>query len=121
MIPIDVGHITVAMDHKLRYQGLCVRYFAGTNVICEVCFYVDDVLHGDCKYYYDNDKLKYHRKYKNGFLHGECYSYDMAGNIESAVIFYHGKILYADPRDLSEKDKLYVMMSGRLPPRDSSC
>jgi antitoxin component YwqK of YwqJK toxin-antitoxin module len=56
--------------------------------------------------------------YLHGMIHGEYTEYYENGNIKEFTIFYQGKDLKVNPATLTEKDKTYIMLSGRLPPRD---
>ncbi len=81
-------------------------------------FYIHGRCEGETKIYYDNDKLNEHYFYQNDMRHGEYRRYRKNGQLNHATYFYQGTDLKVDPATLTEKDILYIMMSGRLPPRD---
>ena len=68
--------------------------------------------------YHKNGQLWVHTSYQNGKLHGEYKTYHNNGNISHATFYYQNNDLHVNPDTLTEKDKVYIMMSGRLPPRD---
>jgi antitoxin component YwqK of YwqJK toxin-antitoxin module len=75
-------------------------------------------LHGEYKQYSRNGQLFVHTFYQNGKKHGEYKEYHNNGELSYTTFFYQGGDLHVDPNSLTEKDKVYIMMSGRLPPRD---
>ncbi len=114
------GRLEVPYDDAGRWDGLLVRYYPAPfeDKIYQLCTYVADIRHGEYKDFHTNGQLWEHMWFKNGIRHGEYYKYLFNGDVNKATLYYAGVDLNIDPRGLSEKDKLYVMMSGRLPPRD---
>ncbi len=88
----------------------------GQKCICSM--YSNNNIEGVYNKYYENGQLSEHSNFKNGRLHGECRTYDEDGLVNYATFYFQGKDLKVNPDSLSEKDKVYIMMSGRLPPRD---
>jgi antitoxin component YwqK of YwqJK toxin-antitoxin module len=132
------------VDKNDLVQGEYKEYYHNGQLKSHL-FYQDGCLHGECKFYYDNGQLKEHafcqhnilhgesfeytrsgrlRKYacyENGEFHGECSNYTSNIKNRYRTFFYHGTDLNVDPSTLSKEDKLYIMMSGRLPPRGEPC
>jgi antitoxin component YwqK of YwqJK toxin-antitoxin module len=84
-------------------------------------FYQNDKLHGEFKDFHENGQVWDHKFYQNGKLHGDFRRYNDDGTIHFATFFYHGNDLNVNPDSLTKKDKTYIMLSGRLPPRDQPC
>jgi hypothetical protein len=59
------------------------------------CWYKDDTLHGEYIMYFDGKVVK--------------------------TLYHYGEDLEVDPDTLTEQDRLYIMMSGRIPPRKPLC
>ena len=84
-------------------------------------FFLNNNLHGEYKNYHNNGQLMTHSFYQNDNLHGEYKSYGVNGKLDYATFYYHGNDLNVNPDTLTKKDKTYILLSGRLPPRDQSC
>ena len=84
----------------------------------EHTFFQNDKRHGEYKDYHYNGQLWEHSFYQNGKLHGEHKSYRINGQLKYASFFYQDKDLNVNPDTLTEKDKTYILLSGRLPPRE---
>ncbi len=80
-------------------------------------FYQNDKRHGEFKLYHNNGKLWEHSFFLNDKLHGEYKRYHYDGSLVYATFFYQDKDLKVNPDTLTKKDKTYVLLSGRLPPR----
>ncbi len=80
-------------------------------------FYINSIPHGEFKSYYHTGNLWAHTFYQNGKHHGESKVYYDNDQLRYVTFFYQGNDLKVDPATLTEKDKVYIMMSGRLPPR----
>ena len=85
--------------------------------LCEHVFYVNGKLHGEYKSYYNNGRIHEHSLHQYGKLHGEYRTYNENGRHKYATFFYQGTNLNVKPDTLTEKDKAYIMLSGRLPHR----
>ena len=81
-------------------------------------FHNHGLRNGTYKKYYENGVMWVHTTYCHGLIHGEYTTYEETGLIGHATFFFQDKNLKVDPDTLTEKDKVYIMMSGRLPPRD---
>jgi antitoxin component YwqK of YwqJK toxin-antitoxin module len=84
-------------------------------------FYQNGKRHGERKVYHDNGQLYVHSFYLNGKRHSEYKRHDDNGKIVYATFFYQNIDLNVNPDSLTERDKTYIMLSGRLPPRDQPC
>ena len=84
-------------------------------------FYLNGNLHGEYKIYYENGQLWEHSFYLNGNRHGDFRRYNEDSELEYATFYYQNKDLNVNPDALTERDKTYIMLSGRLPPRDQPC
>ena len=96
------------------------KYFHNGQ-LWEHSFYLNDNLHGDYKVYHKNGQLWVHSFYQNGKLHGEYKTYHINGKLDYATFFYQDIDLDVNPDSLTEQDKTYILLSGRLPPRDWTC
>ena len=94
------------------------KSFQHNGKLMEHYFFINDKRHGEYKSYYGNGQLFVHTFYQNGKKHGEYKQYRRNGELSYTTFFYQGGDLHVDPNSLTEKDKVYIMMSGRLPPRD---
>ena len=83
-------------------------------------YFIDEnnLKQGEYKSYHENGQLYIHSFYINDNRHGEFKSYYGNGKLNHATFYYQGKDLNVDPDTLTEKDKTYIMLSGRLPPRE---
>jgi antitoxin component YwqK of YwqJK toxin-antitoxin module len=81
-------------------------------------FYLNGKLHGEFKLYHDNGQMYQHALYQNDKFHGEFKRYHDDGKLDYATFFYQGNNINVNPDSLTEQDKTYIMLSGRLPPRD---
>ena len=84
----------------------------------EHSFRLNDKRHGEYKAYHYNGQLSVHTFYQYGKLHGEFIRYHKNGNPYYATFHYQGKDLNVNPNTLTQKDKTYMLLSGRLPHRD---
>jgi antitoxin component YwqK of YwqJK toxin-antitoxin module len=103
--------------HTFYQNGKChgeFKSYYGNGQLWEHAFYLNNNLHGEYKRYHKNG-LYIHTFYLNGKLHGEYESYHDNGVIEYATFYCQGKNLEVNSNSLTEKDKVYIMMSGRLP------
>ena len=89
--------------------------------IWEHSFYQNGKRHGEYKEYYRNGLIYSKSFYQNGKRHGEYKSYHNDGKLGYATFFYQNTNLHVNPDTLSERDKTYILLSGRLPPRDQPC
>jgi hypothetical protein len=111
---IDFLDTTFERDEKGLLQGEYIaRYMSGGIFIH--CFHVNGKRHGEYRDYHEDGRIWEVRNYRHGELHGENYLYRKDG--VDATMYYNGEDLGIDPRGMSDMDKLYVMMSGRLPMR----
>ena len=97
------------------------KYYRSNGQLFEQSFYINGKHHGEYKSYHINGELEIHCFYQNSCLHGEYNSYYYNGKTNFATFFYQGKDLNVDLNSLTEKDKAYIMLSGRLPPKEPSC
>ena len=98
-------------------QGEYKSYHHNGDLQCH-CHYVNGDRHGEFKEYYHTGNLRIQCHYINDNLHGEYKEYYQNGNLYHATFHYQGKDLHVNPNTLTQKDKTYIMMSGRLPQRD---
>ncbi len=99
-------------DENGLLQGEYIaRYLSGG--IFMHCFHVNGKRHGEYRDYHEDGRIWEVRNYRHGELHGERYYYATDG--VDATMYYNDVDLRIDPRGLSDRDKLYVMMSGRRP------
>ncbi len=87
----------------------------------EHSFYLNNKRHGDYKVYHKNGQLWVHSFYQNDKRHGDFRRYNEDSELEYATFYYQNKNLNVNPDALTERDKTYIMLSGRLPPRDQPC
>ena len=102
-------------EHNLR-QGEFKTYH-NNGQLYEHTFYLNGKRHGEYKEYHENGQLSVHTFYQNVKQHGEFKSYYENGKIKYATFCYQNRNLHVNPDSLTEKDKVYIMMSGRLPSR----
>lgn len=126
------------LDELGRMQGEYCAYNSDGN-ICYTVNYVDNVMHGETIFYftngaiqskvmmvdgltqgkstsyYDDGRLMLECWYKDDTLHGEYIMY-FDGKVVK-TLYHYGEDLEVDPDTLTEQDRLYIMMSGRIPPR----
>ncbi len=69
-------------------------------------------------YYFKSEQLCVQSSYQNGKLHGAYKHYHDNGIIHISTFYYQGTDLKVDPNTLTEKDKAYMLLSGRLPHRE---
>ena len=105
------------IDENNHAQGEYTEYHINGRLYLNT-FYVNNNLHGEYKSYHDNGQLWEHTFYHYGKRHGEYKRYYDNGALAPSTFYCQGINLKVDPDTLSEKDKMYIMMSGRLPPRD---
>ena len=84
----------------------------------EHSFYLNDKRHGEYKSYHRSSQLWEHSSYQNGKRHGEYKRYNYNGTLCRTTFCYQGIDFNVDLNSLTEKDKTYILLSGRLPPRD---
>ncbi len=104
------------VDENGNKQGEYKDYYYNDQLYVHT-FYLNGKLHGEYKDYHNNGQLSVHSFYQNSKLHGECKSYHQNGKLSHATFFYQGSNLRVNPDTLTEKDKTYILLSGRLPPR----
>jgi antitoxin component YwqK of YwqJK toxin-antitoxin module len=63
----------------------------------------------------ENDTILERITYKHGCLHGLCTIFDKNGNKKDHAFFYKDKIMDVDCESLTEKDMMYIEISGRAP------
>ena len=82
-------------------------------------YFVDEhnLRQGEYKYYHDNGQLYIHTFCINDTCHGEYKTYHWNGQLDYATFFYQDNDLNVNPDTLTEQDRVYIMMSGRLPIR----
>jgi antitoxin component YwqK of YwqJK toxin-antitoxin module len=105
------------VDEDNRIQGEYKDYHENGQLWVH-SFYINGNRHGEYKSFYGNGRKFEHIFFQNGNIHGEYKAYHDNGIILRETFFYQGKDLNVDPDTLTEKDKIYIMMSGRLPPRE---
>ncbi len=105
------------VDENIRIQGECKRYHSNGQ-LWEHVFYKNGNRHGKYISYYDNGVLCCHTSYQNGELHGECRTFFMNALPDFSTFYFQGINLDINPDTLTERDKAYIMLSGRLPPRE---
>ncbi len=103
------------VDEQNRIQGE-YRDYHENGQLWEHSFRLNDIRHGEYKEYRENGRLWSCSFFQNGNLHGEYKEYRENGIIDYATLFYQGNDLEVDPNTLTEQDKAYIMLSGRLPP-----
>ena len=115
-------------EHKTRYshyfidefdviQGEYIEYHPNGQIEWRGnC--VNGNWHGEVKEYYPCGQLREHSFFNYGVRHGLYKEYDNHGGLCDSTFYCDGVDLRVDPDTLTEKDKAYIMMSGRLPPRD---
>ena len=83
-------------------------------------YFIDENGHiqGEFKVYHDNEQLYIQSFYQNGKLHSYYKRHDVNGKLVYATFFYQNNDLNVNPDTLTEQDKTYIFLSGRLPPRD---
>ncbi len=74
--------------------------------------YKNDHLHGEVKKYHPNGKLFFLERYKNGKRHGWWYSYDENGKELGRLLYQNGQ----EYRDAEEKKKLEELKSKGISP-----
>ncbi len=114
-IKSDTIHFFV--DENNLIQGEYKRYHENGQLYIHT-FFQNGNRHGEYKSFYGNGRKFEHIFFQNGNIHGEYKAYHDNGIILRETFFYQGKDLNVDPDTLTEKDKIYIMMSGRLPPRE---
>ncbi len=97
------------------------KLYHDNGQLWEHTFFQNDKHHGEYKLYHDNGQLLEHFFFQNGKHHGEYKHYCINGQLRYATFYYQDIDLKVDPDTLSEQDKAYIMISGRLPPRDQPC
>ncbi len=117
----DNGQLYVHTCHADdKIHGEYKSYFRN-GVMWEHVLYQNGVEHGEFKSYHGNGQLNKHAFYQNGILHGEYRKYHNNGDNYVTTIYYQGKNLNINPDTLTKQDKLYIMLCGRLPPKEPSC
>ncbi len=104
-------------DENDLKQGEYKGYY-NSGVLYEHAFYLNDKLHGEYKRYHANGQLWEHAFYLNDKLHGEYKRYHANGHLYYSSFFYQGNDFHVNPDTLTKHDKTYILLSGRLPPRD---
>jgi antitoxin component YwqK of YwqJK toxin-antitoxin module len=103
-----------------RREGLLEMFFSDGQLKFSVMC-VDDNFEGLYTSYHDNGALNHHFYYKKGLRHGEIKTFSSTGDIVYSSFCYKNRDLHVDPDTLTEQDKVYIMMCGRLPPKEPSC
>ncbi len=101
-------------EHNLRQGEFKSYHENGQKFIHTFC--QNDKCHGEYERFYDNGQLNIHTFYINGKYHGEFKRYYGNGKLSHATFYYQGTDLKVDPDTLTEQDRVYIMMSGRIPP-----
>ncbi len=114
-IKTDTRHYFI--DEQNRKQGEYKSYY-DDGQLWGHAFYLNDKRHGEYKYYRSNGQLFEQSFYINGKHHGEYKSYHWNGKLNHATFYYQGTDLNVNPNTLTEKDKTYIMLSGRLPSKE---
>ncbi len=105
------------VDERDLLQGKYIHFYENGNIF-SMCHMVDNILHGEYTDFYKNGQIWEHAFYHHGDYHGEYMRYSDTGVLRKHTFYYRGVDLEIDPATLSGQDKLYIMMCGRLPPRD---
>ena len=103
-----------------KRHGECKMYSIKAKLYRHM-FFENGKRHGETKKYHDNGQLCEYAIYKNGIRHGVYERYYSNGELNYATFFFQGNDLNVNPDTLTERDKAYIMLSGRLPPRDDQC
>ncbi len=101
-------------------QGESFEYYDNGKLWVHA-FFMDGERHGEYKSYYDNGNPLVHTVCKNGYRHGRYTRFEKNGDIELHTFFYFGENLHINPDTLTEKDILFIMMTGRLPQKEQTC
>jgi hypothetical protein len=112
-VVLCVPDVECHVDENGMYQGEYKKFYKDCTLFIH-CFYVDDKRHGEYRDYRGDGSLWEIRNYRHGVQHGEQYWYGLNGD-STATMYYNDVDLRIDPRGLSDRDKVYVMMSGRRP------
>ena len=107
------------LDEKGLFQGEYKSYHENGHMYVHT-FHKDDNIHGEYKSYFRNGHMWEHVLYQNGVEHGEYKQYQRNGKLRHATFYYQGIDLKVDPDTLTEQDRVYIMMSGRLPIREKT-
>ena len=110
-VSVDDHSERVSRNENNSYHGEYTKKYSN-GVLFIRSFYIDGNRHGEYRDYWDNGEVWEIRNYRHGKLHGECYEYSKDGTLGEATMYYNDVDLRIDPRGLSDRDKLYVMMSG---------
>ncbi len=105
------------VDENNLIQGEYKDYYDNDQLYIHT-FYLNDQRHGEYKRYFFNGNLWEHTFYQNGKRHGEYKFFHQNGGLRHATFYYQGSNLMVNPDTLTEKDKTYILLSGRLPPRE---
>lgn len=81
---------------------------------------VDGVLSGPYAEYYSNGNIALRCEYENDKIHGVHTLYFMGGGVWRKTWFHHGHNMHIDPTVLTEQDKAYMLLSGRVPKKDNT-
>ena len=108
------------IDENGHIHGEYKSYY-DNDQLWEHSFYLNNKRHGEYKYYHENGQLWEHSFYQNGKLHGEYKIYCDNGKLDYTTFYCQGNDLKVDPDTLTEQDKTYIMLSGRLPLRVQPC
>ncbi len=114
-IKTDDQHYFVDDHHRI--QGEYKRYHVNGQLRVH-SFFQNGNYHGEYKSYQKNGRPYVYAFFKNGILHGEYKHYHRNGKQWEHSFYYQGTNLNVDPNTLTEQDKTYILLSGRLPPRD---
>ncbi len=112
------GQLSVhAFFQNDKLQGEYKHYYHNGQLSVHA-FFQNDKLQGEYKDYHENGQLFVHTFYQNDKLQGEFIRYHKNGQLDYATFYYQGSDLNVNPDTLTKHDKIYIMMSGRLPQRE---
>ena len=112
---IKTEYVHYFVDENNLKHGEFKSYHENGNLDIH-CHYINGKRHGEYKIYHHNGQLLCHCHYNNGKQHGEYKSYYYNGTLIRATFYYQDNDLKVNPDSLTEKDKTYILLSGRLPP-----
>jgi antitoxin component YwqK of YwqJK toxin-antitoxin module len=108
------------VDEQNRRQGVYKR-FHDNGLMAQHSELLNGKNHGRSFAYYCNGKPFSYIEYDTDRFHGEYTWYDNNGEVIRSTWYHYDWNMHIDPKSLTEKDKLYIKMSGRMPPRYSLC
>ncbi len=105
------------VDEFKRKQGEYRRY-TDSGVLVQHSNFLNNLFHGIFLSYYECGQLFCYVEYDNGRFHGEYTWYEKNGTVIRSTWYHNDWNTKINPKSLTEKDRLYIKMSGRLPQRD---